>query len=319
MTGKYYLDTNAIYSLINNFDEFTNNENVIISHLAIREILFRIEDEKQFFRRKSCIEKIKKHQFSYIPITPFECFGNAFGIDLSNSEFVKLEKEAVLFFKELILDTKNFSDYRDKIKESKYNNFISEYKKVSSNTKKRYQDRINIKSREYQYKKNNPRIVQIDLNDFIVSSEKAKEINDKVFNDFLKIKLKLFLETLNFEFDDKILDFHIGKYNDCLNTYFLGNEFYDFYRAYYSGSIGKNDFSDIHHLLYLHKVDRVIVTDDKLFSKMTFPNQRLNVKSFKENVLDEKNYNYKPEKIELDNTYSRNKLIEFLMVRSFNE
>lgn len=153
MTGKYYLDTNAIYGLINNFDEFTDYENVITSHLAIREILFKIENEKQFFRRKSCIEKMKKHQFPYIPITPFECFGNAFGIDLSNSDFVKCDKEVVLFFKELILDTKNFSDYMNKLKESKYNNVIHEYKKLNSDTKKRYQDDINIKSKEYQYKK----------------------------------------------------------------------------------------------------------------------------------------------------------------------
>ncbi|MBW6411344.1 hypothetical protein [Clostridium weizhouense] len=276
MGRKFYLDTNAIYTLANKLERLAKMDNVFISVLGIQEILSRASDEKCFNKRKALITKIVESKMKFYPYIPSECIAMAFKLDISDLEFVEAQKEE--FYKKisLLLSSNSYESYIKGLE-----NIGIDEKEVLSDLKDR-KKKISIKLNEnfkemkMQFKESEGKTVEIDIDNIIVDDNSLK----KRQNSYIKEYLIPFLNNIKIEYTNEDVDELCDNYCGELTAFLLGQSMYGFGRSYYGQLAQMNDYLDIQHLLYLRGEDDVIVTDDKIFQKSTILNQRISVEEF---------------------------------------
>lgn len=276
---KYYLETNALYALINKVEQFVDNCEVATSLFAFEELVEGI-DEQQYHKRKVILNKLKESRLKIYPYLPMECIAISYGLDISQLPIVKRKKELLWTKVKLAISSDNYADYAERLKEivgTEVEVEKAENDKYEEETKEQLnrfikESHINLKSiRERQEKE--PTYYQIDVNEMFMEDEPLYEME--------KGMLIRFLDECKIEYEEKDIEEIIKRYDGRqLVAFILGEQFYMLDRSYNMKLSGKNDLFDLTHLLYLKDENYVIVSDDKIFDKIMLPCMRVTCNEF---------------------------------------
>ncbi len=276
---KYYLETNALYSLINKVELFVDNCDVATSLYAYEELVEGI-DEEEYHRRKVILNKLKGSKLKIYPYLPMECIAIAYGLDISQFPIVKRKKELLWAKVKLAIASDSYDEYAEKLNKIMDMKVVDEKaendkhkKEVAEQISKLIQENhANIKNTRERQKKN-PTYYQLDVNKMFVEEEPTHEIE--------KGMLIRFLDECKIEYEENDIDEIIQRYDGRqLVAFILGEQFYMWNRSYYMKLSGKNDLSDLTHLLYLKDENYVIVSDDKIFQHTTLSSMRMTCNDF---------------------------------------
>lgn len=276
---KYYLETNAIYSLINKIETFVDSCEVATSLYAYEEIIEGI-DEQQYHRRKVILNKLEESRLKIYPYLPIECIAISFGLDISQFPIVQRKKELLWTKVNLVISSDDFKIYAGRLKEitgmevavEKAEN--DEYEKKATNKLRGViqENHANIKNIKEEQKRN-PTYHQIDINKIFAEDKPTHEIERDM--------LIRFLDECKIGYEEEDIEEVIERYDGRqLVAFILGEQFYMWNRSYYMKLSGRNDLSDLTHLLYLKDENYVIVSDDKIFEKVTLKDMRITCNEF---------------------------------------
>lgn len=279
MDKKYYLETNALYSLINKVELFADKCEVATSLYAYEELVDGI-DEQKYHRRKVILNKLKESKLKIYPYLPIECIAISYGLDISQIPIVKRKKELLWTKVQLAISSDNYTDYAERLKkimgtevevEKAENDKYEEEVKEQIN-RLIQENHTNLKSlRERQERE--PTYYQINVNEMFVEDEPTHEIE--------KGMLIRFLDECNIEYGEKDIEEIIKRYDGRqLVAFILGEQFYMWDRSNNMKLSGRNDLFDLTHLLYLKDENYVIVSDDKIFQHTTLSSMRITCNDF---------------------------------------
>lgn len=279
MDKKYYLETNALYSLINKVELFVDKCEVATSLYAYEELVDGI-DEQKYHRRKVILNKLKESKLKIYPYLPIECIAISYGLDISQIPIVKRKKELLWTKVQLAISSDNYADYAERLKkimgtevevEKAENDKYEEEVKEQIN-RLIQENHTNLKSlRESQERE--PTYYQINVNEMFVEDEPTHEIE--------KGMLIRFLDECKIEYGEKDIKEIIKRYDGRqLVAFILGEQFYMWDRSNNMKLSGRNDLFDLTHLLYLKDENYVIVSDDKIFQHTTLSSMRITCNDF---------------------------------------
>lgn len=277
---KYYLETNALYSLVNQIDLITEKIDVATSLYAYEELINGIS-KRNFHKRKVVISKIKQSKLKIYPYSPIECIVMSFGRDISQIPIVKSMREELFDKIDTIMKSNDYEMYSEILKE-KEGIHLSEIKAEQDNREKDSARILgNIVTQNFkdiketkESQKNNPQYATIDIekyikNDDLTTKSESERVNEKGL-------LISTLNKINCSYEEEDINSLIGEYDGRqLVAFLLGLNFYLWNRSYYMKLPGVNDISDLNHLLYLKDEEYVIVSDDKIFSSITLFDMRI--------------------------------------------
>jgi len=276
---KYYLETNALYSLINRVELFVDNCEVATSLFAYEELVEGIDEEK-YHKRKVILNKLKESKLKIYPYLPMECIAISYGLDISQLPIVKRKKELLWTKVKIAISSDNYADYAKRLKEimgtevevEKAENDKYEEEAKEQINRLIQENHANLKNiRESQEKE--PTYYQIDVNKMFVEEEPTHEME--------KGMLIRFLDECKIEYEEKDIDEIIQRYDGRqLVAFILGEQFYMWNRSYHMKLAGKNDLFDLTHLLYLKDENYVIVSDDNIFNNITLSSMRITCNDF---------------------------------------
>lgn len=279
MDKKYYLETNALYSLINKVELFVDKCEVATSLYAYEELVDGI-DEQKYHRRKVILNKLKESKLKIYPYLPIECIAISYGLDISQIPIVKRKKELLWTKVQLAISSDNYTDYAERLKEimgtevevEKAENDKYEVEVKEQINRLIQENHTNLKSlRERQERE--PTYYQIDVNEMFVEDEPTHEIE--------KGMLIRFLDECKIEYGEKDIEEIIKRYDGRqLVAFILGEQFYMWDRSNNMKLSGRNDLFDLTHLLYLKDENYVIVSDDKIFQHTTLSSMRITCNDF---------------------------------------
>ena len=129
---KYYLETNAIYSLINKIDIFADSTDVATSLFAYEELIDGI-DEKNYRKRKILIMKLKASKLKIYPYLPMECIAISFGLDISGLPVVQKRKNFLWKKVNLVVSSDDYLTYVKALKETEDIEFLKEKESIDEN------------------------------------------------------------------------------------------------------------------------------------------------------------------------------------------
>ena len=272
---KYYLETNALYSLVNNIDTFVHVLDAATSLYALEEIVTGI-DERQYHKRKVLLNKIVKSKLKIYPYFPEECLAISFGLDISQLESVKIKKENLLEKVNLIISNEDYSMYAKKIEGNLGIDLLTEKKLDDENNKdiiiqlNQFVKKNNIRIKEK--KKIKPRKKRINLQK-VFGIENTYSIEKQI--------LIMFLQKYGIDYEDSDIEDLIQKYDgNQLVAFILGVSLYMWDRSYNMKLVKRNDHLDLLHLLYLKGNNYVIVSNDKIFNNISFKDMRIKSNDF---------------------------------------
>lgn len=275
---KYYLETNALYSLVNNIDTFVHVLDAATSLYALEEIVTGI-DERQYHKRKVLLNKIVKSKLKIYPYFPEECLAISFGLDISQLEIVKIKKEILWKQVNLIISNEDYSMYAKKIEENLGIDLLTEKKLDDENNKdiviqlNQFVKENNIRIKEK--KKIKPRKKRIDLQKVfgLEKTENTYSIEKQI--------LIMFLQKYSIDYEDSDIEGLIQEYDgNQLVAFILGVSLYMWDRSYNMKLVKRNDHLDLLHLLYLKGNNYVIVSDDKIFNNISLRDMRIKSNDF---------------------------------------
>lgn len=269
---KYYLETNAIRKLSKELKKM-NHRCIFTSYLTVFELLSGIVDNNSFITRKSILSNLINSRILINWETFKERIHHAHKI-----EYFDKEKIIAQIMVDIVLESNTYEeldilckekDFQYRIKSfQEYDQEVSqigieesrENIKVFSEAndkkeKKRIKEELICKEMIYSYARLNSEIIQMNL-------------------------IKDMTETSRLLKRDLYIKF-IENYDKSLDTYFYVLA----YNHVISGILGqgyaKNDTMDITHLVYVDE-NTTIVSDDKIFKRLSEETKRINVISIEE-------------------------------------
>lgn len=296
----YYLETNALYSLSNHFNDIVDSEiNAETSMFALQEIVDGI-DEKTFCKRKVLLDKVYISEIEIYPCLPKECIANAFKFDVLG--FPNISEEKVLLQKQIdfIRNTSSFDEYQDKLKielgidsvKIKVSNDEREQQYKRTISKCIEVERMHIKKIKKEQEEN-PTYVQIDINKAFGLGKSESDIDTSSDEATL---LRSVLDSLFITYEEQdIINAMIQRDKSALVAFLLGNQMYGASKSLEIDKklAGRNDVNDLMHLFYLRNENYTIVSDDKIFETSTMMDMRIKINEFLEIVTDETDKNQK--------------------------
>lgn len=269
---KYYLDTVTLRKLSKNLRDLKDNS--FTSALTIFELISGIS-EREFNIRKQVLKNLFDSNIKIIWDLPEAVKASAFPIiEIVESRVIGLQSICRQLIKSenlktLISDLDEIYnvDFFKKLDEMYSKSFIEATLRGNENLKKIYEEE----------RKNNGRLSEAIAKDYVKSLESNVSVNN--FITIHAIARNLSDATSGGEDKVSILEL-LYSYNNELNIFV--NAFSRF-SAQKSGTLGqpaKNDFIDLHHLLYLRNNKQCyMVTDDKMILKIT--KQSITIAEFK--------------------------------------
>ena len=277
---KYYLETNAIYSLINKIDIFADSTDVATSLLAYEELIDGI-DEKNYHKRKILIMKLKASKLKIYPYLPMECIAISFGLDISGLPVVQKRKKFLWKKVNLVVSSDDYLTYVKALKETEGIEFLKEKESIDENeviTAKKLKKLIMQNSNEIeatkQRQKIEPEYHKIDI-------EKIFDTDKKTTYEFEKKILIQILDSCKISYGSSDIEDIIQNYDGHqLVAFILGQTAYTWNRSYHKKSSEYNDIPDLAHLLYLKDENYIIVSNDKIYKDITLPKMRVKPNDF---------------------------------------
>ena len=249
---KYYLDTSTVRQYSNKLEKF-KNKNIFTSILVIFELLSGVNNEKEFFLRKSVIKNLCKSNIQIDWSFYIEKMYQSFGIKYISIESVVIKE----FFKKILLCNtfQEFKDFRVYINNGDYylfesiksfdDNIMDAGKLYSKNAMHEWRN-LNIQDKKEVKNKileNTNYLCQQNLKDLSINCAETLSISNQIIN----------------------------SYNNELDVYLFNNSLFFINKEINGQECGKNDTLDLLHLIYLSKGD-FIISEDKIFKKLSKEN-----------------------------------------------
>ena len=301
----YYLETNALYSLVNYFDLVTKKVEAHTSLLAMEEIVSQISEE-DYYQRKSILTKLIASKLKIMPYSPKEMIMAAFGIDISHLDKILEEKKYLYEKIKLITRCESYEKYKEQVLKL-YNIDITEEKRIEDQydleTTERLKEEVYkeikiVKERRKKEKEickkygvqrlsellNHKKIegveyFEIDVNKVFGFNNATLECGEDARRE--RMLLTGILDSLKIEYSEEdVNDLIIKREKEKLCAFLLGSSFYQFTEIYHGKTPKRNDWVDIIHLIYLENENYVIVSDDKIYNDVTMETMRVNLQEF---------------------------------------
>lgn len=273
---KYYLDTNALYSIRKISKE--KLKSCFTSIMAIMELVSGA-DEENFAKRKSILSMIKSFNLTVDHAFPEEIIANSFNI-FDDYEFVEGRDHALLDLVNAFVLASDFNSY------SKTNTFISElghhyFKNIDQALSQNFSEAsINGIKLIKQFQRNPSPVNIITINDV------EFDLNT---TEGLKKAFPLFSKATTIEAMCHLINKFLGdpiEIQDIFSSYnYLTDVYVQVFSRYAEDQVlnsrfpSKNDALDLLHLLYMkNDYKRFMVSDDKIFTNY-FPENTLQLKA----------------------------------------
>lgn len=278
---KYYLETNAIYSLINKIDLFVDSVDVATSLYAYEELISGL-NEQQYHRRKVLITKLKGSKLKIYPYLPIECIAIAFELDITSLQIIQEKKKLLLKKVNLIISSDNYSIYEKRLREIEDIEILEEKKIIDENEvimanklremiKENHSDIKNLEKRQ----KIEPEYHEIDI------MKAFGLVDEKPDYEYARQILIQMLKECKISYENADIDESVRRYDGRqLVAFNLGQMAYMWHRSYHMKPAGNNDISDLMHLLYLKDENYIIVSNDKIFANATLAKMRITCDDF---------------------------------------
>lgn len=302
----YYLETNALYSLVNYFDLIAEKLEAYTSFYAIEEIVSQISEDN-YYKRKGILTKLQDSKLKIMPYLPSELVMAAFGKDISKIDRLLKDKFYIWERVKLIIKSDSFEKYKEEVlklysidvvaekgNEDKHDTDITErmkeevYKETKKIMERKKKDKQICKKYGVQSLSQLPNdekiegveYFEIDINKVIESEEDAFESKEGT-----RLERQLLISVLDslelFYEESDIDELLVHRKKEKLVAFLLGSIAYEFTEVY-NGKIPKrNDTIDIWHLIYLENENYVIVSDDKIFDNIAISTMRIKVDALK--------------------------------------
>jgi hypothetical protein len=258
-----YLETNAIRKHASRIGDKNFILDKYTSILSLLELVSGIKDNESFKLRQSIIKKIINSKIKIDLTLPELVIYNSFGFDLSNSE-ISYKIGKIIKLVELT------KDYESLLKTIELNALDDAWLFV-----KQYDENANTGLKKSLLK----RFSDSEVKQLIVqfkdrwSFDNLKDLKSKVIEYYATI----LLQTSPVKCEKSIPEI-ISSYDNSIDIYLIVTAFYMDEKISYKNMPGKNDYFDLNHLTYLHRLLDQIVTDDKLLHNI------MN-KTYPENIL----------------------------------
>ncbi|WP_101696209.1 hypothetical protein [Clostridium minihomine] len=280
-TTKYYLETNALYSLINKIDLFVDSSDVSTSLFAFEELIDGIDSEN-YHKRKVMLSKLKASKLKIYPYLPMECIAISFGLDISGLPIVQ-EKKILLWKKvNLVISSNDYITFVNELKEKENIDFQKEKEAIDKHetvVAKNLKELISQKSNELDAIKQRqiiePEYYNINIEDIFL------EPNEKLTYEHEKLLLTQLLNLCGISYESSDIDKVVHDYDGRqLVAFILGQSAYTWNRSHHKRSTEYNDIPDLSHLLYLKDENYVIVSNDKIYDNATLAQMRMKPDDF---------------------------------------
>jgi len=278
-TKKYYLETNALYSLVNHMHLFVDCAEVATSLFAYDELISGI-DPAQYHRRKVLISKMKESGLKIYPYLPIECIAISFGLDISKCPIIVEKKMSLWKRVNLVITSNDYSKYvyelQNKGVDLKEKQVVNDYERANAKVlnavlKDNHSELLAINER----RRLKPEYYKIKVEDLLLDS------NQKPNYEREREMLTQVLNACSINYDEADLENAVRKYDGRqLVAFILGKMLYIWNRSYYLKQAGINDVADLEHLLYLKDENYVIVSNDKIFNHSTMAQNRIGSDDF---------------------------------------
>lgn len=278
---KYYLETNAIYSLINKIDLLVDSVDAATSLYAYEELINGI-NEQQYHRRKVLITKLNESKLKIYPYLPIECIAIAFELDITSLPIIQEKKKLLLKKVNLVISSDDYSIYEKRLREIKGIDALEEKKIIDENEgimvnklreviKQNHSEIKNLKKQQ----KIKPEYHEMDF------TKALGLVDEKPNYEYERQILIQMLKECKISYDDTDIEEIVQRYDGRkLVAFILGKITYMFHRSYHMKPAGNNDISDLIHLLYLNDENYIIVSNDKIFANATLAKMRITCDDF---------------------------------------
>lgn len=257
-----YLETNALYKLHNRFS--TNlfyNRYTYTSFLAILEIISGLNFD-DFARRKSILTNIQSSGIEVDWDTPREKITNAFiAIELKDEKY----KSDIREMFRLVCLSSNFDELKRSIAESTISASIDDLAKDEAALSRHIESDGLTRKFIAEVNRINRKILRSDWYDDI---GKPKQQNLEKLKQFRISQMAKWIwehSTPNSSEQDGVQTL-VESYNRSIEYYYLADCFLEMERMFSGREIGRNDYLDISHLLYIN--GSKFVSDDSIFKSM---------------------------------------------------
>lgn len=286
MSKKYYLETNALYSIgkedIENIRK--SGFQVATSFFAIKEVVEGV-DEKTYDQRARIINKIfRKDGLPYYPYTVRECIGRAFNFELKDRQQIIKEKLSTLQKARIIVNSESFQKYCEEAERQFSINIIEEQEtmqELERKDKEQLSTYIEQLRKIVSEAKTTPGEIEIDP---MVAFGLVECPTEKLVAKSLEQLLMDILDSVEIVYDKKDIAQVVHKRDtNALVAFQMGLEWYLVAKGTSIDTklADRNDINDICHLVYMQDGDYVIVSDDKIYQNILIPGMRMNVNEFK--------------------------------------
>lgn len=277
---EYYLETNSLRQLISKINTPFIEKNAYTSILALMEIASGIMDEQSFTIRKNVIEKTLSSKLIICIAFPETLFLNAFGCNKDDKELTSGVRRVF----QLIIDSQSYSDFTKKIEASsskEYYDFIITYdKNGSAFFQNAFLENIDQVRKKYGFKN----LIEAFNSRWSSNDEKfGTDLYSTMIKHFAKGVFKNNKTDLESK-DPRSLEEIEKSYDHSVDTFIVMSTVYSDKHISFGNKPGINDCFDLSHLIYLDRIGKIIVTDDKLFHKTltgSFSKMTISTQEFK--------------------------------------
>lgn len=260
---KYYLETNALYSIA----KITKKRNYLFtSVLSLYEIVSGINCEN-YEKRKNILIKIMSSSIHFDWDMPEKIIFDSFDVTI-NFEFCEKRIESLKNLINRIILSNKYDEFINsyEFKEQKYN--FDYFKKLDNLWSKGFingtiigyksiKEAINKGNSSFRF--NEKEFILTGIKDLNMFFEKEKNLNQSM-TIFGLIKM---IQTNCIDLTEEEI---YNSYNGLIDNYINGFTEFCSYKMSMLELPAKNDFTDLTHLLYLRNYDNcMIVSNDKIF------------------------------------------------------
>jgi hypothetical protein len=272
---KYYLETNALRQLSANLSQLTSN--CFTSGLSILELISGI-NEREFNLRKKVISNLFNSRIPIIWDLPEKVTARSF----TEIDFIDYRTDGLKLICKTLIESDNLETLSQKIKNEKYD--LAFFRNLDQHYSERFikatSDGNNNLNKVLEKTKTKP------YGEFTFPVAKSF-VDTLPENENLNESITLFAITENLvdgiELDKGTQDIDRTKiydsYNGNINIFIKVFSNYTANKGKLRNIPAKNDFIDLHHLMYLgNNVGIAIVTNDKMLKREN--NQTLTIEEF---------------------------------------
>ncbi len=259
-----YFETNALRKLAYRLLDKTFVKDKYTSILSLIELISGIFDDESFLLRKSIISKVIQSKMLVDLTLPELVFLEAFGLHRNNNEITQATRQ--------ILNLINISDSYDTFQKSTESNDLKLYLEFiytyDKNAREKFREAITNNSIGGDTK-------------LLIPEFKNRWVSENLISILNRVIHYHASKVQGYSFELRTLEEIVNSYDNSINIYLFVSSYYIDQKISSKNIPAKNDYFDLHHLIYLKSSNDKIVSDDKMlhsYMKKWFPNNIIETK-----------------------------------------